>query len=125
MKSIFVSYVFEDKPFLNKMKNWEEKGLMEEYTFTFEKEDKRHEGEKAIKNYLKNLIKGSAIILVLIGDNTHNHDWIKIEVELANNFNKKIRCVRIPGTTGKKPEILKNYKELTFNPNQILKELRK
>ncbi len=125
MKSIFVSHVFEDNSFLKKMKKWEQKGLLEEYIFTFETEDKRKEGEKAIKNYLKNKIKGSAIVLILIGNNTHNHNWIKIEVELANNYNKKICCVRIPETTGQKPKILSNYKELTFNPNQILKELKK
>lgn len=124
MKSIFVSHVYEDNSYLNNLRNWEKKGLMNGYTFTFETEDKRHEGAKSIKNYLKNKIKGSAIVLVLIGNNTHNHDWIKVEVELANNFNKKIYCVRIPETTGKKPKILNKYKELTFNPNQILKELK-
>ncbi|HIP49137.1 MAG TPA: TIR domain-containing protein [Lutibacter sp.] len=125
MKSIFVSHVFEDNSFLKKMKKWQMNGLLGEYTFTFETEDKRNEGETAIKNHLKNKIKGAAIVLILVGNNTHNHNWIKVEVELANNFNKKICCVRIPETTGRKPKILNNYKELTFNPNQILKELKK
>lgn len=125
MKSIFVSHVHEDNKYLKKMKTWKTKGMLDEYTLSFETEDKRIEGTSAIKNYLKNKIKGSAVVLVLIGDNTHNHNWIKIEVELANNFNKKLCCVRIPNTSGKKPSILNNYKELKFDSEHILKELKK
>lgn len=124
MKSIFISHVYEDNEWLKKMIKWQEKELLKDYVFTFETEDKRNEGDRAIKNHLKDKIKGASIVLVLVGTNTHNHEWIKTEVELANNFNKKIFCVRIPKTTGKKPQILNKYKELTFNPNQILKELK-
>ena len=123
MKSIFVSHVFEDQHYLNKMKTWETKGRIEGYTFTFEVDDKRIKGREEIKNILTKKFNGCTILLVLIGDNTHNHDWIKSEVELAKKFNKKIYCVRIPGTTGGRPKILINYIELVFNPNQIIKVL--
>ncbi|CAM1340959.1 TIR domain-containing protein [Tenacibaculum amylolyticum] len=123
MKSIFVSHVYEDQSYVSKMQKWEKKGLLEGYTFTFETEDKRHEGKQAIRNYLKKIIEGCAVIVVLIGNDTHNHDWIRAEVELANSFHKRILCMRIPETTGGKPVILKNYKEIIFHPNQIIKEL--
>lgn len=58
-------------------------------------------------------------MLVLIGDNTHNHDWIKWEVEVANSACKEVACMRIPNTTGSKPQILNNYLELQFHANQI------
>ncbi len=124
MKSIFVSHVYEDNNYLNKMINWQERKLLGEFRITHETEDKRHQGNEAIRKHLLNKIKGAAIILILIGDNTHNHDWIRIEVELANSFHKKIICVRIPQTAGSRPKILNKYKEITFNPNQILKELK-
>lgn len=124
MKSIFVSHVYEDNDWLKKMLKWKDKGLLKDYTISYETEDKRQEGKEAIKKYLKNKINGCAILLVLIGDNTHNHDWIKAEIELANSFHKKICCVRIPKTTGKKPQILNKYTELVFDPNQILKQLK-
>lgn len=123
MKSIFVSHVHEDNQYVNKIKKWEKDELVNGYTFTFETEDKRIEGEEAIRTYLTKKIKGCAILLVLIGDNTHNHDWIKKEVELANSFHKKILCMRIPNSTGSKPEILRKFKEITFDPNPIMKEL--
>lgn len=125
MKSIFVSYVFEDKPWFNKMKKWEQKGLLDNHTLITETKGIRPDGKNVINKHLKTRIEGAAIILVLIGNNTHNHDWIKIEVEFANNFNKTICGMRIPNTTGKKPAILKSYSELEFNPNQILKTLPK
>lgn len=123
MKSIFVSHVYEDQSYVSKMQKWEKKGLLEGYTFTFETEDKRHEGKQAIRNYLKKKIEGCAVIVVLIGNDTHNHDWIRAEVELANSFHKRILCMRIPKTTGAKPKILNKYKEIIFHPNQIIKEL--
>jgi predicted RNA binding protein with dsRBD fold (UPF0201 family) len=124
MKSIFVSHVYEDRDYLEKMRKWERNGLVDGCTFTFENEDKRIEGYDAIREYLKKKIEGAAIVLILIGENTHNHDWIRVEIELANNFNKKLCVMRIPDTKGGKPQILINYKELDFNPNQILKELK-
>lgn len=93
------------------------------YTFTFEVEDKRYQGTNAIKDTIKKKIEGAAIVLVLIGNDTHNHDWIKLEVEYAHSFHKKICCIRVPGTRGKKPAILNNYKELPFSSNQLLREL--
>ena len=125
MQSIFISHVFEDKKYLDKIKKWENKKELEGYKCTFETEDKRHEGKEAIRKHLKDKIRGASIILVLIGDNTHNHNWIETEVELANSIHKKICCIRIPETHGRKPDILSNYTELMFNPNQIMKELKK
>jgi hypothetical protein len=76
------------------MKKWERKGLLNnEYTFTFETEDKRIYGYDAIKTYLKRKIEGAAIILILIGDNTHNHDWIRVEVELAAGDLPNHKCI--------------------------------
>ena len=125
MKSIFISHVYEDNEWLKKMQKWKKKGLLEGYVITHETEDKRQEGKNEIKKHLRDKINGCTILLILIGNNTHNHDWIKAEVELANSLHKKICCVRIPQTTGMKPQILNKYKELVFHPDQILKELKK
>ncbi|PTX61649.1 TIR-like protein DUF1863 [Kordia periserrulae] len=119
MKSIFVSYVYEDIKYLNKIKRWESKGLLPGYTIVAEKEDNRTSGKKAVKEYLKPLINKANIVLVLIGDNTHNHNWITWEVEVANSLHKDIACMRIPNTTGSKPQILNKYPELQFHANQI------
>ncbi|MEM6719649.1 MAG: hypothetical protein AAF611_10055 [Bacteroidota bacterium] len=57
MKSIFVSYVYEDLKYVNKIKKWERNRLLPNFTIITEEEDKRANGEKAVKAYLKPLIQ--------------------------------------------------------------------
>lgn len=121
-KSIFISCVHEDSAHLAAIKQWEQRGLLGNIVPTYETEDKRQEGRTAIRNYLQKKIEGSSGVIVLIGNNTHNHDWITVEVELANSYHKKIVCMRIPNTTGAPPPILANYKTVVFDPTVLLKE---
>jgi hypothetical protein len=49
--------------------------------------------------YIKSVIKGkiseSPVFLCLIGENTHNSDWVKWEIEKAVELKKKIVAVKI------------------------------
>lgn len=119
MKSIFVSYVFEDLKYVNRIKKWKEKGQLTGFNVIFEEKDLRIHGKEAVKKHLRQKVRGAAIVLILIGNDTHNHDWITWEVELANSFHKEICCMRIPETTGAAPWILRNHKIRAFHPNQI------
>lgn len=118
-KSIFISCVYEDSQRINNIKKWAENGQLGNVKITHETEDKRHAGSAAIKQYIRKKIEGAAVVLVLVGDTTHNHDWIRAEVELANSFHKKLVCVRLPKTTGAVPQILSNYSMVAFDPNAI------
>lgn len=124
-KSIFVSCVFEDSHLINTIKEWAKQGRLGEVAITHETEDKRHEGKDAIKEHLKNKIRGCAVILILLGNDTHNHPWIEAEVELANSFHKDIICVGIPNSNRSKPPILNKYLEIAFDPIVIKKEIDK
>lgn len=119
-KSLFISYVYEDKTYRDKLKSWAERKLLgENCTVTFERKDCRQQGENAIKSELESMIQGSSVVIVLLGHNTHNHHWVNFEIELAKKKNKKCVLVRIPGTTGGKPKSLLSYSELLFDPNHI------
>ncbi|MEC4004885.1 TIR domain-containing protein [Flavobacterium sp. SUN052] len=120
-KSIFISCVFEDSHRITNINKWANDKRLGNIAITHETEDKRHLGKDAIKEHIKSKIKGCAFILVLIGDNTHNHDWIDAEVELANSYHKKIICVRMPNTTGSVPNLLEKYDLIKFNPEPIKK----
>lgn len=124
MKSIFISRLYEDKKHADNLKKWQTRGLLDGYTITFETKDLRNQGENAIKEYLKRKVNGATALLVLVGDDTHNHKWIKYEVDLANSYHKKVFWMRIPNTTGAKPAILNNAKELEYNANQIVKYIK-
>jgi hypothetical protein len=120
-KSIFISTVHEDSHLIATLSNWATNNrLGSNISITHEtEEDKRHLGKEIIKKHIQKKIEGASIVIVLIGRDTHNHDWIKAEVELANNYNKKIICIRIPQTTGATPPILNKYQVITFEPNTI------
>lgn len=126
MKKVFVSHVFEDKKYIENMKVWKEdqttciRELIVETQHDF-----RPEGEKAIKEKLKRSIEKSDVVVVLIGNNTHNHDQIRIEIELANSMNKPVIVLRLLNTTGAKPLILSNKIEIKFSKNSFADALKK
>lgn len=119
-KSIFISYVYEDKKHRDKLKTWAEKNLLgDNCHVTFERKDCRQEGKAAIKAELESMIQGSGVVVVLLGQNTHNHPWVLHEIELTKIKNKKLILVRIPGSTGGKPKNLAGNIEIPFDVNKI------
>lgn len=118
-KSIFISCVHEDSHRIKSIENWAASGRIGNVAITHETEDKRHEGKEAIIQHIKSKIQGAAFIFVLVGQDTHNHDWIQAEVELANSFHKEIICIRVPHTTGAVPSLLTNKRLISFEPGAI------
>jgi hypothetical protein len=120
-KSIFISCVFEDSHRIASIKKWATDNRLGDVVITQETEDKRQQGKEAVKQHIKSKIQGAAVILVLVGNDTHNHEWIEAEVELANSYNKEIICVRVPHTTGSVPPLLTNKRLVSFDPDAIKK----
>jgi hypothetical protein len=82
-RSVFVSFVFEDKAHFDAVKRWAEEGkLGADVVAIGETKDVRQDGERAIEERLKPRIRGAAAVLLLLGNNTHNHDWVRYELSL-------------------------------------------
>ena len=124
-KTIFISHVFEDHKYAKKVKAWEEKGYLPGYIVTYDVEDARPDGKKVILDRLSDKLRGAAVILILVGQDTHNHPWIQREFNFGIEYNKKICCLRVPNTDGGKTSYLKKYDVPRFDPNNLLKELSK
>jgi hypothetical protein len=119
-KSVFISYVYEDKKYRDTLKKWGNKNLLgENIQITFERGDYRAKGEKAVKEEILSMIQGATAVIFLIGQNTHNHPWVNYEVECAKAKNKKILLVRIPNTTGGKPKLLSKHNEIDMDANKL------
>jgi hypothetical protein len=119
-KSIFISYVYEDKEHRDKLKTWASKKLLgDNCHVTYERKDCRQKGKAAIEAELEAMIQGAGAVLVLLGQNTHNHPWVLHEIDLAKKKNKKMLLVRINGTTGGKPKPLSEHSEILFDVNKI------
>lgn len=83
----------------------------------------RPQGERAIENHLEPKIRGASVVLVLVGQNTHNHDWGRYELSVATSLNKRIILARIPGTTGPAPEGFRHLPLIPLNPERLEKDL--
>ncbi len=92
-KSIFISTVHEDIHLIKTIKGWASTNRFGKVIITHEtQDDKRYLGKESIKQHRQRKIQGAGVVMVFVGRDTHNHEWIKAEVELANNYNKKIVC---------------------------------
>jgi hypothetical protein len=89
--------------------------------------DKRGEGDKAIEDHINEMIEQCDIVLVLIGDDSHDRKWIEYEMQVATSKQKKIKGVRIPETTGGGPKLYRERKLplLEWDANEIAKEIKK
>lgn len=123
--SIFISHVYEDMKARDALKNWVDKEILGPgFVVTGESEDLRHRGPGAIRNHLSPLLRGAAVVLVLVGRDTHNHQWIDYEVNHARSERKKVVAVRIPGTSGAPPKSLAGIEVLEMEPSLIGRALR-
>lgn len=119
-KSVFVSYVYEDRHWKDKVIEWAGAGRLGwDIVATAETRDVRQDGERAVRAYLSPKLTGAAVVLVLVGQNTHNHAWVEYEVNHALSQRKKVVLVRIPGTTGVPPPPVRFSTETTFDPVAI------
>jgi hypothetical protein len=102
------------------VKRWaDDKKLGPDVVVTGETKDVRQEGEAAIRNHLKPRIEGAAAVLLLVGADTHNHDWVKYELSVATSFQKKIVVARVPGTSGAAPVGFQHLAEVSLDPTAI------
>ncbi|HYO66387.1 MAG TPA: TIR domain-containing protein [Archangium sp.] len=123
--SVFLSYVYEEKPFKDTVAKWiQGQRLGSDVVFTCERADVRQHGEAEIRRQLEPLIRGCAAVIVLIGDDSHSRKWIDYEVAVAQSLHKFILPVRIPNTRGGPPREIAGVSPLTFEPNAIATALR-
>jgi hypothetical protein len=123
-QSIFLSYVYEDHNHRDDVIRWCQGGRLGSNMVTVtESEDVRPQGQSAIENHLKPKIRGASIVLCLVGQNTHNHDWVRYELAVATSLNKKVFLARIPGTSGAAPQGFSHLPLIPLNPEAIAKAL--
>lgn len=123
-KSVFVSHVFEDGSAVGRLRDWAGSGrLGPNVVVTGETADVRQKGDRAIREHLNPKVEGASAVVVLVGNDTHNHGWVDHEVREARKHNKAIVAVRLPGTRGAAPASLAGVPEVAFEPDAIRKAL--
>ena len=123
-KSVFVSHVHEDKTHVDRLDRWAKEGRLGEVVVTGETADVRPGGDRAVRDHLSPRLTGAGAVVVLVGQDTHNRQWVDYEVQHALSQNKKVVPVRIPGTTGAAPPALQGVPEVAMEPTAIAKALK-
>jgi hypothetical protein len=123
-RSLFVSHVYEDRKHYEDVRRWGAEGkLGDGVVVTGETADVREGGYVAIERHLKPRIQGAAAVLVLVGNNTHNHEWVRHELAWATSAAKLVLAARVPGTTGAAPNGFQHLPLITLDPSTLLKAL--
>ncbi len=118
MPKFFISYVYEDRAYKSQLASWASSGEFGNAEAVYELEDVRQGGEKAIRKQISPLIQSAQAVVVLVGDNSHNHPWLDYEVQNAKSAGKLIVSVRIPNTNGGPPAGAPSP-NVTFSPSAI------
>jgi len=118
--SIFISHVYEDRGARDAIRRWATKGLLgANVVVTGETEDHRQGGSRAIRGHLNPKLRGASAVVVLVGNDTHNHAWVAYEAQHALSNRKRVVAVRIPNTTGAVPQAVAHLDLVAMNPTAV------
>lgn len=122
--SVFISHVYEDSHARDQVRRWARDGLLgADVVVTGETEDHRLWGRTGIRKHLSPKLRGASAVVVLVGNDTHNHHWVAYEAQHALSDRKKVVVARIRGTTGAVPEILRPLVEVPLDPTALRRAL--
>ncbi len=98
MDKVFISFQHDDEQHRRDLEsriknpNW---GV--EITPVSALEDKRNEGEDAVRHYLRGLMSDVDTVIFLLGRNAHQSKWVDYEISVANSLQKNRMVIRVPG----------------------------
>jgi hypothetical protein len=120
-KTIFISYHFNDKTFKGEIVKWlKEAGFR---TISTDEDDYRPQGENAVRSKIREQIKESSHLLVLVGNDGHNRPWIDYEISVAGSLGIKRNWVRLGNRNGAPPREVRSINEIPYIKEEIIRRL--
>lgn len=91
------------------------------------REDKRPQGEIAVKRYLSELIRDCDAFICLVGNDTYQSAWVNWELDVASSSQIGIGVLKVNNNDVQIPEILKSkhIKIFDWNSDNIIKSIEK
>ena len=125
MSKVFISFDYKDIPSKKAVENWKKQGIGADISFSSEDgQSHSSKGVEYVQKILKEKIDEAQIVLVLVGDNSHNRPWIDYEVAYAKSKGKRIIKTQLPNTTGASPKEILNEISIAFEMNAIKNAIR-
>lgn len=120
-KQIFISYDFNDASFKGEVESWlTEAGL---YVFSINRSELGPEPIIMAKNRMKEQINQSCMLLVLVGNNTHNRTFLNYEVAVAKSKQIPVRWIRLSGRNGAPPPEIQSVSGIEYGKFELFKLL--
>lgn len=121
MKTVFISYHFKDRSYKGEVVSWLQGAAR---TISVDESDLRPEGSETVKKRIRQDINASEIVLILVGNDTHNRPWIDYEVAYARSQGKPTYWVRLANRSGGAPEEVRSATPLRYDPVAIRNAVR-
>lgn len=116
-KTVFISYHFKDKTYKGEIVKWlEETGAK---VISTDENDLRPNGDKLIEKKIKEQIHSSNIVLILVGNDTHNRPWVDYEVAVARSLKISTYCIQLAGRNGAAPKEVRSLTCIDYNKKAI------
>lgn len=96
-KKVFISYYYEENnQYKNLLKAWDKNKRFDiSFLDTSVNVSVQSEDESVIKRVISRKIRGSDVVLVIVGKKTHQREWVCWEIEKAVQLGKKVVAVKI------------------------------
>lgn len=121
-KTVFISYHFNDASYKGQIKKWLEEERVR--VISTDENDLRPSGDNAVKSQIKEDITQSDLVLILVGNDTHNRPWVDYEVSVARSKQIPAYWVRLSNRTGGPPSEVRGLHPVECSKSAILPLLR-
>lgn len=122
-KTVFISYHFNDKSFKGEIQQWLKEAKIN--VISVDEKDLRPEGSIQIQYRIKEQIGSSDLVLILVGDDTHNRPWVDYEVAVARSKSVPTYWVKLSNRTGAAPKEVRGIEPIRYDKSDILKLVNK
>lgn len=117
-RKIFISYDFSDATFKGEIEVWLlEMGLE---VISVNKRDLTPEAKREAKKRIKVQICESDLLLILVGNNTHNRPFVDYEVAVAKSVHVPTYLIRLSDKRGAPPAEVRSIECIEFSKSDVL-----
>lgn len=116
-KTVFISYHFNDKTYKGEVQKWlEEAGSK---VISVDENDLRPLGDSFIELNIRRDVSSSHLVLILVGNDTHNRPWINYEVAVARSKGIPTYWVRLTNRFGAAPVEVRGINGIDYTRLEI------
>lgn len=125
MAKVFISFDYQDIQAKKVVDNWTNQNIGLDISLSSEEgHSYLSRGEEYVKQILRAKINSAQVLLVLVGDNTHNRPWVDYEIHHAKSQGLKVIWTQIPNTKGAPPREIRLLNPIPFDMKSIQAAIR-